>query len=83
MIDKYVNLSRVNIPTTFEGAWDCVKGRSRHVNWQDFLLYIIPTVVLQHLQHHNTKEALMNLINGCAIALQWSLSQSDVNKMNR
>jgi hypothetical protein len=82
-IDVYVNKSRETIPLSFEGSWQNVKGLSRAVDWQDFLLYIIPTLVIQHLKHKKTKDALMNLVYGCSIALQWSISKSDTNKMNR
>ena len=82
-IDEYVNNSRKTVPTSFEGNWERTKGHNRAVDWLDFLLYILPTIVIQHLKHTEAKDALMNLVYGCSIALQWSISKSEVNKMNR
>lgn len=82
-IDTYVNNSRVTIPTSFDGNWEQAKGHNRAVDWLDFLLYIIPTLVIHQLKNREAKDALMNLVYGCSIALQWSISKSDVTKMNR
>lgn len=75
--------SRVCIPRTFEGHWNGNDSRIRAVDLQDTLLYIVPTMVFPHLRHEETREALMDLINGCSIALQWSISTLELNKMNR
>lgn len=82
-IDEYVHNSRETIPASFEGNWERAKGHNRAVDWLDFLLYILPTIVIQHLKHTEAKDALMNLVYGCSIALQWSVSKLDINKMNR
>ncbi|KAI9329310.1 hypothetical protein BD770DRAFT_404258 [Pilaira anomala] len=61
-IDTYVKDSRQTIPTSFEGNWQRTKGHNRAVDWLDFLLYILPTIVIEHLKHKRTKYALMNLV---------------------
>lgn len=81
-IGKLVKKSRVNIPHTFEGSWDDIVGFYRAVDYLDFFLYVVPTIIVPLLKVDSTKSALMDLINGCMIALQWDISSSDINKMN-
>lgn len=83
-ISEYMLSSRALIPARFEGNWNGAKGSYlRAVDRQDILLYVIPTMVLQHLQDPGARSALMALIDGCAIALQWSISTAELRKMNR
>ncbi|KAG2195138.1 hypothetical protein INT47_007002 [Mucor saturninus] len=69
MIDKKVKQNRVYIPSAFEGTWDGGVGIGRAVDYLDFLLYIVRTIVLPLVQNNETKCALMELVEGCSIAL--------------
>lgn len=81
---EYMIASREFIPPTFEGNWSGANiGPLRAVDRQDILLYVIPTMVLQHLENDEAKTAIMNLVNGCTIALQWSITNVQLRKMNR
>jgi hypothetical protein len=82
-ISDHINMSRINIPTSFQGSWDGLQGFNRAVDWLDYLLYAIPTLVVPRLKHQRSKKAIMDLVNGCAIALQWNITQTDLENMNR
>lgn len=75
--------SRPYVPHAFEGHWNGNQSQLRAVDLQDILLYVVPTMVLPYLRYEETKDALMNLINGCLIALQWSISSAELTRMNR
>ena len=50
------------------------------------MLYVIPTLVFEQLVDKYDKsaeqvEALMSLVIGCALALQWSILPSDMEKI--
>ncbi|OAD67121.1 hypothetical protein PHYBLDRAFT_174505 [Phycomyces blakesleeanus NRRL 1555(-)] len=44
------------------------------VDWLDFLLYLVPTLVVSYLPNRAVKTALLSLVKGCALALQWTLT---------
>lgn len=81
-LGKLVDKSCVNIPPAFEGSWDGILGINRAVDYLDFLLYIVPTIIVPLLVSSPAKVALMDLINGCLIALQWDISRDDLTTMN-
>lgn len=83
MIGSLTKESRRYIPPAFEGNWEGIGGFSRAVDYVDFLLYVVPTIVLPLVKSRPAQMALMNLVNGCSIALQWSISPADVIKMDR
>jgi hypothetical protein len=47
----------------------------------DTFLYVLPSIVLWRLEDGAAKKALMDLINGCALALQWSIETRDLRKI--
>ncbi|OAD81297.1 hypothetical protein PHYBLDRAFT_161912 [Phycomyces blakesleeanus NRRL 1555(-)] len=51
------------------------------VDWLDFLLYIVPTLVMPYLPNRAVKTALLSLMNGCALALQWTLTSELLDEM--
>lgn len=79
--DKIVK-SATFVPTSFQGSWTKINGYYRGVDWLDYLLYVIPTIVIPYLKHENTKAALMKLINGCTLALQWHITSTEISEMN-
>ncbi|KAG2219650.1 hypothetical protein INT45_012351 [Circinella minor] len=54
--------SRQNIPTAFNGNWQTVlSGTIWAVDWQDFLLLVVPTLVVPRLKARKAQEATMAL----------------------
>ncbi|OAD68470.1 hypothetical protein PHYBLDRAFT_150641 [Phycomyces blakesleeanus NRRL 1555(-)] len=75
-IDNAISKSRADIPAIFTGSWRSLEettGRQKAVNWLDFLLFVVPTVVVKNFVLSNTREVVMNLVNACSIAQQWKL----------
>lgn len=70
------------VPKTFEGSLKAAYGHYRAVNWQLFLLVVIPNVVLPNFVEEGAKAALMNLVNGCNLALNRELKESQIIRMD-
>ena len=70
-------------PAAFDYSFDSRTGYYRAVDWQQFLLYIVPTMVIPNLQFEEARVALMNLVNAVSIALQKSISTQDMADMRR
>lgn len=83
IISNEINQTRLHIPTTFQGSWDSLKGFNRAVDWLDYLLYVVPTLIVPRLKYKEAQNAFMDLVNGCSIALQWSISEAELNKMDQ
>ena len=61
-------------------------GFMRSVDWISFMLYVVPTLVFEQLETEYKKpapqiKALMSLVTGCALALQWIIYPSDLAKI--
>lgn len=57
------------------------KDGVRAVDWLDFLLYVVPTLVVPYLPSTSAKKALLALVKGCALALQWRLTEDLLREM--
>ncbi|OBZ80313.1 hypothetical protein A0J61_11638, partial [Choanephora cucurbitarum] len=75
--------SKPTCPAAFDYSFDNRTGYYRAVDWQQFLLYIVPTVVIPNLECEESKVALMNLVIAISIALQKSISTQDIVNMRR
>lgn len=75
--------SKSTCPAAFDFSFDNRTGYYRAVDWQQFLLYIVPTMVIPNLRHEEARVALMNLVNAISIALQKSISTQDIANMRR
>ncbi|KAI9010510.1 hypothetical protein CLU79DRAFT_710433, partial [Phycomyces nitens] len=85
-IGNCISNSRQFIPISFQGSFDNIFQKidgTRAVDWLDFLLYIIPTVVVPYLPSRAAKNAVLSLVKGCALALQWSLTYTLIDEMER
>lgn len=85
-IGDSITKSRKYIPTSFQGSFDNVIDKidgTRAVDWMDFLLYIVPTIVVPYLPNTAVKKAVLALVKGCALALQWQLTESLIDEMQR
>ncbi|OAD67250.1 C2H2-type zinc finger transcription factor [Phycomyces blakesleeanus NRRL 1555(-)] len=72
-IGNFITSSRPYIPVSFQGSFDNVFSKidgTRAVDWLDFLLYIVPTLVIPFLSNRAVKTAVLSLVKGCALALQ-------------
>ncbi|KAF7732320.1 hypothetical protein EC973_005216 [Apophysomyces ossiformis] len=77
--------SRKNIPVAFNGNWRSLLGMSkmRAVDWLDFILYVVPTLVVKRLADNNAKGPTMALVRLCQHSLQYSVTQADIVAMER
>lgn len=82
-IGQQIKLSKPRVPLLFEGCWDDQFGLYRAVDWQDFLTVVVPLIILSCLEDDNAKEHIMNLVNGCILALERVLSSADLIEMER
>lgn len=85
-IGNSISNSRQYIPTSFQGSFENIICRCdgvRAVDWLDYLLYIVPTIVVPCLSGDSCKKAVLSLVRGCALALQWELNEDDINALDR
>ncbi|KAI8968632.1 hypothetical protein BDB01DRAFT_733094 [Pilobolus umbonatus] len=76
--------SQKHIPTSFQGSWDNLIQKvdgARAIDFIDFLLYVIPTLIVPLLEGEIVKKVLLSLVRGCSIALQWDLTESLITEM--
>ncbi|CAO3618584.1 unnamed protein product [Mucor hiemalis] len=81
---KSIDASRAHIPVSFQGSWDNIINKLdgvRAVDYLDFLLFVVPTLLVPLLQKNKTRTAVMNLVQGCSIALQWELTEDSIVQM--
>lgn len=81
---RLIETSRGNVPVSFQGSWDnlilSTKG-ARAIDFLDFLLYVVPTLLVPLFKETKVRTALLNLVRGCAIALQWKLNDRLIHEM--
>ncbi|CAO3631617.1 unnamed protein product [Mucor hiemalis] len=83
-VGKSIDASRAHIPVFFQGSWDNIIEKLdgvRAVDYLDFLLYVVPTLLVPLLPKNKTRTAVMNLVQGCSIALQWELTEDSIVQM--
>ncbi|KAG2193951.1 hypothetical protein INT47_003521 [Mucor saturninus] len=84
LVGDCITKSRANIPVSFQGSWDNLLSKidgARAIDFLDFLLYVVPTLLVPLFEKTSVRKALLMLSRGCAIALQWELTDSLVQKM--
>ncbi|OAD70093.1 hypothetical protein PHYBLDRAFT_148655 [Phycomyces blakesleeanus NRRL 1555(-)] len=80
-IKKAVSTSRADILTAFASTWRSMKesnGKRKAIDWMDFLLFIVPTVVIDHLYFADAKQTVRDLVLACSIVQQWSITASNI-----
>ncbi|KAI9245565.1 hypothetical protein BDA99DRAFT_543660 [Phascolomyces articulosus] len=82
LIGKAINESHLLMLIGLDGDVRDVftrSGSSRAVDYIDFLLYVVPTVVYEVLEENecSDRDSLMNLVNGCSLALQLEISNKE------
>ncbi|KAI9327957.1 hypothetical protein BD770DRAFT_334331, partial [Pilaira anomala] len=79
-----IELSRSKIPVSFQGSWDNLIAKvdgARAIDFLDFLLYVVPTLIVPLFSKAATRKALLCLVRGCAIALQWEINENLIIEM--
>jgi hypothetical protein len=74
--------SRPDIPLAhFDGNWGnpVERANARAVDWLDFLLYVLPTLLIPALVNKTAKKVLNNLVMACHICQQWEIRPDEVN----
>ncbi|OAD71971.1 hypothetical protein PHYBLDRAFT_146954 [Phycomyces blakesleeanus NRRL 1555(-)] len=82
-INKAICASRANIPANFTGMWRSLKefnGKRKAVDWIDFLLFVVPMIVINHFVFDHTKAAVMNLVTAYRIAQQWRTTAANIQE---
>ncbi|OAD76871.1 hypothetical protein PHYBLDRAFT_62934 [Phycomyces blakesleeanus NRRL 1555(-)] len=72
--------TRRSIPTSFHGAWINVATRSgyfRAVDWADFILFVIPTLVAERVCDQAARKALLDLVQTYNLLMSWELSAEE------
>ncbi|SAM00093.1 hypothetical protein [Absidia glauca] len=80
-VGKDMLSSKPDIPLSFfNGNWDNIEQHqsARAVDWMDFLLFVVPTLIIPSLYHPKAREKLKNLIISIHLSLHWQLHASDV-----
>ena len=80
-LGTWINQSKATTTSVFEYSFDSRKGYYRALDWQQFLLYIVPTMVIPNLKHVEARIGLMNLVDACSIALQKEITSQEIDKM--
>ena len=83
-IGECITQARKTIPVSFQGSFYNVLEKTegtRAVDWLDFLLYIVPTLVVPYLPTVGSKKATLSLIKGCALSLQWNISTLQIEEI--
>ncbi|OAD65296.1 hypothetical protein PHYBLDRAFT_176214 [Phycomyces blakesleeanus NRRL 1555(-)] len=84
-IGNCITSSRPYIPVSFQGSFDNIFSKidgTRAVDWLDFLLYIVSTLVVLFLPNRAVKTVVLSLVKGCALAFQWTLTSELLDEMD-
>ncbi|KAJ1909699.1 hypothetical protein H4219_006360, partial [Mycoemilia scoparia] len=72
------------MPTSFYGLEkkiDKQAGYLRAVDWVDFLLYIVPTIVAELIDDPDDVKALISLVNACSKIESWTISEQEISEV--
>lgn len=78
--------SRKRIPVSFQGGWENIFKKNegtRMVDYIDFLLYAVPTIIVPKIKKEETRIALLSLSKGCNLALQWTIDDAMIKRMEK
>ncbi|SAM08341.1 hypothetical protein [Absidia glauca] len=79
-VGEAMALSKPDIPVGhFDGNWDDIVKypNARAVDWINFVLFVVPTLLAPSLYYDNTREILSNLIIAMHLCLSWKVDQED------
>ncbi|OAD71608.1 hypothetical protein PHYBLDRAFT_70060 [Phycomyces blakesleeanus NRRL 1555(-)] len=78
--------TRKTILTAFHGSWRNISKYSRYfkaVDWADFLLFIVPTLVAKRVRDTTARKALLGLVQACNLLMSWELSAEKQTSIKR
>ncbi|OAD75946.1 hypothetical protein PHYBLDRAFT_142929 [Phycomyces blakesleeanus NRRL 1555(-)] len=78
--------TRKTIPTSFHGSWRNISkysGYFKAVDWADFLLFIVPTLVAKCVRDTTSRETLLGLVQACNLLMSWELSAKEQISIKR
>ncbi|OAD72657.1 hypothetical protein PHYBLDRAFT_73064 [Phycomyces blakesleeanus NRRL 1555(-)] len=64
--------TRGSIPTSFHA-----------VDWADFLLFVVPTLVAEYVHDQDAQKALLGLVQACTLLMSWELSAKEQTSIKR
>lgn len=82
-LNAIIKKCATKIPEIFEGSFQASFKNYRSVDWQNFLCVIIPNILLHHMVNSRAKDALMNLVNGCNLALRREIKESQLIRLTK
>ncbi|OAD75359.1 hypothetical protein PHYBLDRAFT_64283 [Phycomyces blakesleeanus NRRL 1555(-)] len=85
-IDVAIEGTRESIPTSFHGAWREVARHAeyfRAVNWANFLLFVVPTLVAERIHNQDAQKALLGLVQACTLLMSWELSAEEQTSIKK
>ncbi|OAD74390.1 hypothetical protein PHYBLDRAFT_67681 [Phycomyces blakesleeanus NRRL 1555(-)] len=72
--------------TAFHGSWRNVSkysGYFKAVNWVNFLLFIVPTLVAECVRDTTARKALLGLVQAYNLLMSWELSAEEQTSIKR
>ncbi|OAD77506.1 hypothetical protein PHYBLDRAFT_141390 [Phycomyces blakesleeanus NRRL 1555(-)] len=72
--------TRKTILTAFHGCWRNISkysGYFKAVDWADFLLFVVPTLVAERVRDTTARKALLGLVQACNVLMSWELSAEE------
>lgn len=85
-VGQAIRSSSGNMPTSFSLSF---VGPARNpsslraVDWIDILLVIYPTIVAERLESEAARKALLTLVHACSLAVQWKITQNDLQLIDK
>jgi hypothetical protein len=80
-VGEAMALSKPDIPVGhFDGNWDDIVKypNARAVDWMNFLLFVVPTLISPSLYYSYTREIVNNLLIAMHLCLSWKVDQEDI-----
>ncbi|KAJ1909490.1 hypothetical protein H4219_006396, partial [Mycoemilia scoparia] len=81
-ISKIISNSKSSIPTTFHGYEKNINNQSgylRAVDWIDFLLHVVLTIVVGLMDNIEDCMALMCLVKACSLIQKWHITEKEID----
>lgn len=86
-VKEAMNASRAFIPTgSFQGSWkgvdpSSVKSFYRSVDWIEWFLYVVPTLLVPCFRDKDIQRAVLGLVRGCALSMNWEITENDLTEI--
>ncbi|KAL0582431.1 hypothetical protein ABG067_007716, partial [Albugo candida] len=81
-INKEISEARKYVPPYMSGSYLEVSSGTRACDWEDVLLRVLPSTIIPLVVCREARIALESLIVACSIALQWFITEEQLDKMD-